>query len=115
MYASYRRLIKDKTPVEKQAYREEHATPLLEEYKAWLDKSIQQVPPKSALGKALAYSLNQWPKLIRYLEDGELNIDKKSCRKSDQTLCYWTKKLVILKYGKGCPRQQYSLQHWRNR
>jgi len=68
-------LIKDKAPAEKQAYREEHATPLLEEYKAWLDKSIKQVPPKSALGKALAYSLNQWPKLIRYLEDGQLNID----------------------------------------
>jgi len=67
--------IKDKSPSEKQAYRIEHATPLLEEYKAWLDKSILQVPPKSALGKALAYSLNQWPKLIRYLEDGQLNID----------------------------------------
>jgi transposase len=68
-------LIKDLTPVEKQAYRVEHATPLLVEYKVWLDKSALQVPPKSALGKALAYSLNQWPKLIRYLEDGELNID----------------------------------------
>lgn len=68
-------LIKDKTPAEKQAYREEHATPLLEEYKAWLDKSILQVPPKSALGKAIAYSLNQWPKLTRYLDDGHLNID----------------------------------------
>ena len=68
-------LIKDKTPAEKQVYREEHATPLLEEYKAWLDKSILQVPPKSALGKAIAYSLNQWPKLTRYLEDGHLNID----------------------------------------
>ena len=69
------RLIKDKSPAEKQAYRIEHATPLLEEYKAWLDKSIQQVPPKSALGKALGYSLNQWPKFIRYLENGELNMD----------------------------------------
>ena len=68
-------LIKDKSPAEKQTYRQEHATPLLEEYKAWLDKSIQQVPPKSALGKALAYSLNQWPKLTCYLEDGRLNID----------------------------------------
>jgi transposase len=68
-------LIKDKSPAEKQAYRLEHTTPLLEEYKAWLDKSILQVPPKSALGKALAYSLNQWPKLTRYLEDGQLNID----------------------------------------
>jgi len=68
-------LIKDKSPAEKQAYRLEHASPLLEEYKAWLDRSILQVPPKSALGKALAYSLNQWPKLTRYLEDGQLNID----------------------------------------
>jgi len=68
-------LIKDKTPEEKQTYRAEHATPLLEEYKKWLDKSIQHVPPKSALGKALAYNLNQWPKLIRYVDDGRLNID----------------------------------------
>ena len=67
--------IKEKSPTEKQAYRIEHATPLLKEYKAWLDNSILQVPPKSALGKALAYSLNQWPKLTRYLEDGQLNID----------------------------------------
>jgi transposase len=67
--------IKDKSTSEKQAYRIEHATPLLEEYKTWLDKSILQVPPKLALGKALAYSLNQWPKLTRYLEDGHLNID----------------------------------------
>jgi len=68
-------LIKDKAPEEKQAYRAEHSIPLLDEYKKWLDKSIQQVPPKSALGKALAYSLNQWPKLIRYVDDGRLNID----------------------------------------
>jgi len=68
-------LIKDKAPAEKQTYRAEHAKPLLEEYKTWLDKSVQQVPPKSALGKALAYSLNQWPKLIRFLEDCQLNID----------------------------------------
>lgn len=25
--------------------------------------------------KAIAYSLNQWPKLVRYLDDGRLNID----------------------------------------
>ena len=67
--------IKEKSPTEKKAYRIEHATPLLKEYKVWLDNSIRQVPPKSAIGKALAYSLNQWPKLIRYLEDGHLNID----------------------------------------
>ena len=66
------RLIKDKTPVEKHVYREEHATPLLEEYKTWLDKSIQQVPPKPTLGKALAYSLNQWQSLLNISKTASL-------------------------------------------
>ena len=48
---------------------------LLNQFKTWLDKSALQVPPKSAVGKAIAYSLRQWPKLIRYTEDGYLNID----------------------------------------
>ena len=67
--------IKDKTPSEKQVYRQEQAVPLLNELKEWLDKSLLQIPPKTALGKAVGYCLNQWPKLIRYVEDGELNID----------------------------------------
>jgi hypothetical protein len=33
------------------------------------------VPPKTAVRETFAYSLNQWPKLIRYIEDGNLNID----------------------------------------
>ena len=40
-----------------------------------LDKSAQQVLPKSQLGKAIRYTLNQWPKLIEYVNDGQLNID----------------------------------------
>ena len=68
-------LIKNKSPVEKQAYQLEHTTPLLEEYKAWLYKSILQIPLKSTLGKGLTYNLNQWSKLTRYLEDCHLNID----------------------------------------
>jgi transposase len=67
--------IKDKTAQEKQAIRQQQSLPLLNQFKDWLDKSALQVPPKTALGKALAYSLNQWPKLIRYIEDGNLSID----------------------------------------
>ncbi|MCA8838288.1 MAG: IS66 family transposase, partial [Proteobacteria bacterium] len=67
--------IKDKSPAEKQAQRLEKAKPLLDQLKAWLDKSALQVPPKSAVGKAIAYSLGQWSKLERYIEDGNLQID----------------------------------------
>jgi transposase len=67
--------IKDKTADEKYQARQHYAKPLLNEFKIWLDKSAQQVPPQILIGKAITYSLNQWPKLIRYIENGHLNID----------------------------------------
>jgi transposase len=67
--------IRDKTPDEKQAIRQEKSEPLLKQFKAWLDKSESQVPPKSAIGKAITYSLNQWDKLTQYVESGYITID----------------------------------------
>jgi transposase len=67
--------IKGETTEEKYRIRQAEAAPLLTQFKDWLDKSAGQIPPKTALGRALGYSLNQWPKLIRYIEDGNLSID----------------------------------------
>lgn len=53
--------------------RQAEARPILTQFKAWLDK--QSIPPKTLLGKAISYTLAQWPRLIIYLEDGRLNID----------------------------------------
>ncbi len=50
--------IKDLPANEKYKIRQEKSKPLLKDFKKWLDKSIQQVLPKSAIGKAIQYSLN---------------------------------------------------------
>jgi transposase len=55
--------------------RQEQATPILDEFKGWLEKRFVQTPPKGLLGKAIAYALHQWPRLIIYLEDGQLRPD----------------------------------------
>lgn len=55
--------------------RQQHAQPVIDKIKTWLEKSILQVPPKTALGKALHYCHNQWPRLIRYVEHGDYPID----------------------------------------
>ncbi len=55
--------------------RREHAAPLLEEFKAWMDKRLNQTPPKGLLGQALSYAITQWPRLIRYLENGHITPD----------------------------------------
>lgn len=67
--------IKDLPADEKKAIRQEKSLPLLKDFKEWLDESILQVLPKSAIGKAIQYSLNQWDKLSGYIKSGDINID----------------------------------------
>lgn len=50
--------------------RQEQALPILDEFKKWLDAEIEKVPPKSLLGKAINYTLNQWHRLVLYTESG---------------------------------------------
>lgn len=57
------------------AERQSKAVPILEEFKKWLDVTVEKVPPKSLLGKAVNYTLNQWHRLILYTEDGQVGPD----------------------------------------
>jgi hypothetical protein len=63
------------SPPERKAHRQQHAAPVLDKLRRWLDDSLPTVPPGTLAGKALNYLHNEWPKLIRYLEDGRLEID----------------------------------------
>jgi transposase len=49
--------------------RAEKARPIMETFHQWLTKRIAQTPPKGLLGKAISYALNQWDRLLVYLED----------------------------------------------
>ncbi|MBF0400578.1 MAG: IS66 family transposase, partial [Magnetococcales bacterium] len=66
---------KQATPDVRYTTRQLHAKPILDELKIWADATILAVPPKTALGTALGYLLDHWPRLIRYLDDGRLEID----------------------------------------
>ena len=62
-------------PEERYARRQQQAHPVLDELRSWLDDSLPLVPPSSATGKALNYLNREWGKLIRYLDDGRIEID----------------------------------------
>ncbi len=55
--------------------RQDEAKPILEDFQKWLSKKSLQTPPKGLLGKAVSYTLNQWHRLIGYIEDGHLTPD----------------------------------------
>jgi transposase len=60
---------------QRRALRQLHAGPILAELKKWLDEQRPGALPKSALGQAIGYALNNWEALRRYQEQGYLAID----------------------------------------
>ena len=55
--------------------RQDLAVPILEKFAAWLQSQRAEVLPKSPLGEAIGYALNNWTALVRYTESGILAID----------------------------------------
>ena len=50
--------------------RAETARPIQDELRAWLDRNLGAASPQSYTAKAMNYLAAEWPRLIRYLEDG---------------------------------------------
>ena len=56
-------------------FRREHALPLLEEFKGWLEARVGSTPPKGLLGTAMNYTLKQWKRLVVYVDDPNVGLD----------------------------------------
>jgi len=65
----------DLPPEQRLKLRQEIARPILEALPSRLEGWREKYLPQSPLGKACRYALNEWKALLRYLEDGRLEID----------------------------------------
>ena len=59
--------------------RQSQSKPILDRIKSWLDEASEGTPPQAALGQAISYALKYWPRLIRFIERGDLHIDNNAC------------------------------------
>jgi transposase len=64
--------INGKPPPERQRVRAERSRPLVAELKMWLQAQRAKLSAHSDTAKAIAYSLNNWSGLVRFLDDGRL-------------------------------------------
>lgn len=76
------RELKDATPEERYDKRLVRSRPVLDAFLAWLHKQSSQTLPKSAFGQAINYCLNQWDKLVAFMQDGRLEIDNNRSERS---------------------------------
>lgn len=70
------------SPEERLRKRREQAKPVLDAMLSWVEKLKPVTAAKSAMGKALYYLTTQWPYLLRYLEDGRLEISNNRAERS---------------------------------
>jgi transposase len=102
---------KDLGPDERAAMRRAEAPPILEQIRARIDEDKQVVVPKSAMGEATTYAQNQWPGLLRYLEDGRLDIDNNEVERALRCVAVGRKNWLFAGSPKGGERAAviYSL------
>ena len=55
--------------------REQRSAKILDEWKLWLEEHKELHAPKSLMGKALRYALNQWKPLTRFVSDAKVRLD----------------------------------------
>jgi transposase len=64
------------------ALRQREAKPRLDALKEWLDREQATALPKTPIGEAITYALNQWEALNVYIRDGDLAIDNNAAERA---------------------------------
>ncbi len=62
--------------------RQRDSVPLLKSFREWIDKTVGNTLPKSKLGEAFGYTLNQWEALNQYPNCGLLDIDNNEAERA---------------------------------
>lgn len=57
------------------AHRQQHAGPVMEEFRRWLDVHRNDLLPKHPVRKAIQYYINHWEALTRFLHDAKVKLD----------------------------------------
>lgn len=66
----------------RQRARRDQSWPIIEALKPWFEQSLAAVPKGGKIGEALAYGLNHWDGLTRFLDDGRIEIDSNTVERS---------------------------------
>jgi transposase len=69
-------------PDQRRTVRQERSRPRVEALETWLREHYAKLSPHSQVAKAIAYSLNSWDALIRFLDDGRLCLSNNAAERA---------------------------------
>lgn len=71
-----------RSPDERKQIREARSRPLLTALYEWMQNTLTKVSRKSDIAGAIGYALGRWPALLRYCDDGLLEIDNNAAERA---------------------------------
>jgi transposase len=80
------REIRGQAPERRRAVRQERTAGILVALHVWMNATLQTVSAKSNLAGAIKYALVRWAALIRFCDDGRIEIDNNTAERSIRPL-----------------------------
>jgi transposase len=80
---------------ERRKARNERARPLLDSLKQWLEETLGKLSRKSDTALAVRYALSRWDALLRYVDDGRIEIDNNAAERSLRTVALGRKNYLF--------------------
>src|SRR5215470_6670533 len=74
--------IRGRLPDERREVRSLRSRPLLDSLKQWLEETLSKLSRKSDTARAVRYALGRWDALVRYCDDGRLEIDNNAAERA---------------------------------
>jgi len=74
--------IRGRSPEQRREIRNLRSRPLLESLKQWLEETFGKLSRKSGTAMAVRYALGRWEALMRYCDDGRLEIDNNAAERA---------------------------------
>ena len=103
--------IRGRFPEERRAVRDERSRPLLNSLKQWLEEILVKLSKKSDTAQAVRYALGRWEALLRYVDDGRLEIDNNAAERALRVVALGRKNYLFAGSDRGGERAAaiYSL------
>jgi transposase len=103
--------IRGRPPDERQHIRNTRARPLLESLHDWFKASLSKLSRKSDVTLAIHYAMGRWSQLLRYCDDGRLEIDNNAAERALRAVALGRKNYLFAGSNAGGQRAaaMYSL------
>ena len=85
----------------RRAARQQRSKPVVEALKPWFENNLARMSEGSKLAEAIAYGLNHWDGLCRFLEDGRIEIDSNTVERSIRGVALTRKNALFAGHDRG--------------